>query len=234
MTFSIVGQDTVTGELGVAISTRTVAVGAMCIRARAGVGAVATQAWTNPLLSVDALDALESSPVAAEAMQQALAADPNPELRQVLVVSAGGTVAAHTGAETDGWSGQSLGAHYAAAGNMLVSEATLRAMCEAFETSADLGLAERLLVALEAGQGAGGDKRGRQSAALLVVRNDPYPWYDLRVDEHPDPVAELRRLFTADQEQLRPFMDALPTRDNPAGGFTQELREAMLTQTRVR
>ena len=227
-TFSIVAYDDASDMLGVAVSTRVPAVGATCPFARGGVGAISTQAWTNPLLGVDGLDLLERGYSAEEALQELLGADPDPEMRQIIVVDREGRSAAHTGSETDPWKGHRTGDGYAVAGNMLVGEETITAMTEAFGASTGEPLSERLLRALESGQAAGGDKRGRQSAALYVVKSAPYPYLDLRVDEHADPVAELRRVYQVAKKELLPFVEAMPTRDNPKGDFGEELKGKML------
>lgn len=227
-TFSIVAYDDTSGMLGVAVSTRVPAVGAVCPFARAGVGAISTQAWTNPLLGVDGLDLLEQGYSAEEALHKLLDADPDPETRQIIAVDEKGRSAAHTGSETDPWKGHRTGEGYAVAGNMLVGEETITAMVEAFGAGVEEPLYERLLRALESGQAAGGDKRGRQSAALYVVKSEPYPCLDLRVDEHSDPVAELRRVYEVAKRELLPFIEAMPTRDNPKGNFGEELKGKML------
>lgn len=184
--------------------------------ARADRGAIATQAWINPLLGVDGLELLEVHS-SEETLRRLLAADPEPAVRQVAVVDRSGRVAAHTGSLTYPWSGHRTGPGYAVAGNILTGEETMTAMAEEFENAVDVLLSERLLRALEAGQTAGGDKRGRQSAALYVSTGEPYPYVDLRVDEHPDPVAELRRTYEVAQKELLPFVDTLPRRGNPSG-----------------
>lgn len=227
-TFSIAARDPASGMLGIAVSTKVPAVGGLVPFARAGVGAIASQAWTNPLLGVDGLDLLEQGHSAEEALQKLLDADPEPELRQIIVVGADGAPATHTGFGTDPWCGHRVGDIYAVAGNMLVGEETILAMVEAFESSVQGAFPGRLLRALEAGQAAGGDKRGRQSAALYVVKSDPYPYLDLRVDEHSDPVVELRRVYEVAQRELLPFVEALPTRQNPRGGFSEDLKNQML------
>ncbi len=227
-TFSVVAYDPTSGMLGVAVSTKVPAVGAVCPFARAGVGAISTQAWTNPLLGVDGLDLLEQGYGAEETLRKLLDEDPDPETRQIIAVDREGRSAAHTGSDTDSWKGHRTGNGYAVAGNMLVGEETITAMAEAFEASEDEPLSERLLRALESGQAAGGDKRGRQSAALYVVKSEPYPYLDLRVDEHPDPVAELRRVHEVAKRELLPFIEAMPTRENPKGNFGKELKEKML------
>ena len=197
MTFSIAARDRSTGMLGVAVSTRVLAVGAICPWVRPGVGAVATQAWVNPFLGPIALGLLEEGLDAPQALEEALAGDACAAYRQLTVVDAEGRSAAYTGAKADPWCGHASGEDYGVAGNLLVSRETVAAMEDAFLTS-DPGhdLADRLITALEAGQAAGGDRRGRQSAAVVVMHRTVVPFVDLRVDDHSEPVAELRRLYT--------------------------------------
>jgi len=218
-TFSIAARCRRTGELGVAVSTKVPAVGSLCPFVRSGIGAVATQAWVNPMLGPRVLDALATGLGADAALRETLDREPDREIRQLGVVDARGASAGFTGADTDPWKGDRHGPDYAVQGNMLVGEATIAAMERAFLDGADESLAERLMRALEAGQAAGGDKRGRQSAALLVHGEEEYPAVDLRADEHPDPVAELRRIFEIAKRELFPFVAALPTRKNPRGDF---------------
>jgi uncharacterized Ntn-hydrolase superfamily protein len=218
-TFSIAARCSRTGQLGVAVSTKVPAVGALCPFVRPGVGAVATQAWVNPYLGPRVLDELARGAAADVALQRALVVEPDRELRQVGVVDAGHRSAAFTGAETDPWTGHQTGDGFAVQGNMLVGEETITAMAEAFTAAESEDLAERLVRAMEAGQAAGGDRRGRQSAALLVFADEDYALVSLRVDEHRDPVAELRRVFEVAKRELLPFVDALPTKRNPRGNF---------------
>lgn len=222
MTFSITARCPKTGQFGVAVSTAVPAVGSLCPFAKAGVGAIATQSFVNPYIGVNGLVYLEEGLTAAEVLEKVLAEDPEPELRQVAIVDKNGNSVAFTGEKCDTWNGHSTGENYAVAGNMLVGEKTIEAMAKAFEEKTELSLAERLLCALEAGQAAGGDKRGKQSAALYVVGTEAYPLLDLRVDEHEDPVKELRRVFKVAEQQLSPFLTMLPTRENPAGKFDFE------------
>ncbi|WP_017611991.1 DUF1028 domain-containing protein [Nocardiopsis salina] len=221
-TFTLVAHDPATGTCGVAISSRMPAIGAFTVFAHARAGAVATQALINPLLGTDALELLHSRP-ADEALDQVLATDPDADARQVALVDTEGRSAAHTGAQTHPWSGHRLGAGYAVAGNILTGADTLDAMAERFEATAAEPMDQRLLAALESGQEAGGDRRGRQSAALYLHTGHPYPYLDLRVDEHPDPVAELRRVHGVAHEELLPFVESLPTRARPAGAFDRLL-----------
>jgi uncharacterized Ntn-hydrolase superfamily protein len=199
-TFSIVAFDQQTGDLGVAVQSKFLAVGAVVPFATAGVGAVATQSWANTSYGPRGLDLLASGKSPEEAIAALTGADERPEQRQVGVVDAQGRSATFTGPSCFPWAGGVTGPNFAAQGNILVGEDTVRALAETFQ-QAQGSLAHRLVEALAAGQRAGGDSRGQQSAALLVVRaaggyggfNDRM--IDLRVDEHPQPIAELARLL---------------------------------------
>ncbi len=229
-TFSIVVYERATGMFGVAASTRFPAVGVLVPYARPGVGAMAVQARTNPLLGYDGLDLLERDHSAGEALEILLNTDPEPEKRQVSIVDCEGNAAAHTGSQTDGWCGHVIRDGYVVAGNLLVGEATILAMATAYEASATETLPERLVRALEAGQEAGGDRRGKQSAAIRVVEGQPYPYLDLRVDEHPEPVSELRRVYEVARVEMLPFIEALPTRKNQRGDFGEEIRGTLVPE----
>ncbi|HEY3597246.1 MAG TPA: DUF1028 domain-containing protein [Paraburkholderia sp.] len=229
MTFSIVARCSRTGALGVAVSTAVPAVGAMCVYVRSGVGAVSTQSWVNPYLALNALDALKQGADAERALELVLQGDPAADLRQLGIVDSNGLSAASTGAQCTGWAGQRVSPSCSIQGNMLTGSATLDAMQAAFDAGAALALEERLMRALEAGQAAGGDKRGRQSAAIRVVRDEAYASVDLRVDEHDDPVAELRRVFEVAQRQVAPFVDAMPTRADPGRAPPADVTCMLLT-----
>ncbi len=198
-TFSIAAFDPDTGALGVAVQSKFLAVGSIVPWARAGVGAVATQAMANFNYGPRGLDLMSQGRSAQETVEAMISADEEREHRQLGVVDAEGRAATFTGSECFEWAGGVTGEHYAAQGNILVGRQTVEAMAKTFEgTSGDL--AGRLLAALDAGQQAGGDSRGRQSSALLVVRKgggyggDNDRFLDLRVDDHPEPVRELIRL----------------------------------------
>lgn len=198
-TFSIVAFDPASEELGIAVQSKFLAVGAVVPWARAGVGAVATQAMANVSFGPRGLDMMAAGNTAEETVEALVSADEGREDRQVGVVDARGRAATFTGGDCFDWAGGVTGEHYAAQGNILVGEETVRAMATTYEeTGGDL--AGRLLAALDAGQEAGGDSRGRQSAALLVVREaggyggQGDRVVDLRVDDHPDPIKELFRL----------------------------------------
>ena len=194
-TFSVAARDPVTGMLGVAVSSKALAAGNICPFVRPHVGAVATQAWVNPFLGPRILDLLEGGMAPDKAAAAALGEDRYPAYRQLNVVDAQGRSFSYTGEHTDPWCGGRRGPGYAIAGNILVSEATVEAMERAFHDARAANLAERLVAVLEAGQEAGGDARGRQSAAVYVMCKTAMPYLDLRVDDHPDPVAELRRIY---------------------------------------
>ena len=203
-TFSIVGRDPATGELGVAVASRFFAVGTVVPWARAGAGAVATQSFANTTYGPRGLDLLARGATAKETLELLLRGDPDREKRQVGIVAADGSSATYTGKGCNAWAGGRSGPGYAAQGNILAGEAVVAAMEEAFLATKG-NLAERLFAALAAGDSKGGDARGRQSAAILVVKDGAgYGGYtdraiDLRVDDHPNPFAELRRLLDLGQ-----------------------------------
>jgi uncharacterized Ntn-hydrolase superfamily protein len=228
-TFSIAARCPRSGMLGVAVATAVPAVGAICAHVRAGVGAIATQSWTNPYLGIDGLELLAGGTSTEAALERLISGDPRAELRQLGIVDAGGTSAAWSGPGCTPWFGHLTGPDFAVQGNMLVGEATVAAMAAAFGRAAGLDLPERLLVALEAGQAAGGDKRGRQSAALKVMHTEAWPYLDLRVDEHRHPIPELRRIFEIARQQVLPFIERLPTRARPEGGISEAAAAVLLT-----
>ncbi len=198
-TYSIVARDPETGDLGVAVQSHWFSVGPLVAWAEAGVGAVATQSFVDPSYGKLGLEFMRAGKSAPDALQALLAADPGRDVRQVAMIDAGGRVAAHTGTKNIQSAGQHVGSHYSVQANLMLNEAVWPAMSRAFE-AAEGDLAERMLAALDAAQAAGGDIRGRQSAALVVVAGKPtgMPWidrtFDLRVDDSPDPLKELRRL----------------------------------------
>lgn len=199
-TFSIVAFDPKTKDLGVAVESKFVAVGAVVPFAQAGVGAVATQSYANTTYGPKALAMMKRGATPKDILKKLIASDRVAAQRQAGIVDARGRAAAYTGKDCFAWAGHLVGRNYACQGNLLASEDVVKSMGRAFElTQGDLPV--RLLAALSAGQRAGGDKRGQQSAALLVVRdrggygrfNDR--WIDVRVDDHPAPIEELVRIF---------------------------------------
>lgn len=228
-TFSISARCARTGMLGVAVSTAVPGVGGICPFVGAGVGAISTQSWVNPYLGIDGLALLADGLNAQQTLEKLMAGDPGRDVRQIGIVDANGRSAAWSGPQCTEWFGHVTGQDFAVQGNMLVGEATIKAMAAAFERTVALDLPERLVAVLEAGQAAGGDKRGRQSAALLVYHREDYPYLSLRVDEHAYPVAELRRLFEVARHQLLPFVDGMPSRSDPMGSLPKAVTDMLMT-----
>jgi len=197
-TFSVVGCDPQTGELGVAVASKYFAVGSVVPWAKAGVGAIATQAWVNYGYGIVGLELLEKGLSPQAVIDSLTKADAAASRRQIGVVDSAGNAVTYTGKDCLAWAGGFIGKNCAVQGNILVSEKVAQKMLTAFETSAG-SLGDRLLASLLAGDSAGGDSRGRQSAALIVVRPQAGYRYDrtidIRVDDHPKPFAELRRLY---------------------------------------
>ncbi len=230
MTFSITARCPETGMLGVGVSTAVICVGALVPFVRAGVGAVATQSFVNPYLGIWGLDELAGGLAAPAVVERLAARDEGRDVRQFAVVDAQGRAAAYSGERCVGWFGHLTGDGYAVAGNMLVGEATITEMARTFEASRGEHLAERLVRALEAGQAAGGDRRGRISAAVKVYHTEDYPLVDLRVDDHADPVAEIRRLWGRYQATMKDFMAMMPSKAHPAGTYDVEALRALLPE----
>jgi uncharacterized Ntn-hydrolase superfamily protein len=209
MTFSIVGFDPIEKEWGIAVQSKFLGVGSVVPWAKAGAGAVATQSYANTAYGPKALRLMEQGKSAQETLELLLADDPDREMRQVGLIDASGNPATFTGKACFDWAGGVTGTHFAAQGNILVDEETVQAMARVFkETNGTL--ADKLLASLDAGQEAGGDSRGKQSAALYIVKekggygsfNDRY--IDLRVDDHHDPIKELIRIYQLQQLYFAP------------------------------
>jgi len=216
MTWSILARDATTGALGAAVTTRFFAVGAICPMLRSGVGAVCSQALVNPLWRGAALDALAAGQGPQAAVDALVAADAGAAMRQLHVMAADGASARHTGDRCTSHAGDLVAEDVSVAGNMLAGPAVLAATLAAYIAARGLPLAARLIAALEAGEAAGGDKRGRQSAALIVMgAADPTAEIDLRVDDHPDPLAEMRRLHAVAQRRFVPFRQHMATVAGP-------------------
>ncbi len=216
MTWSIVARDP-TGALGVAVASRFFAVGALCPAVRAGRGAISTQALVNPLYARDAIALLDSQIEPSEIVRRLTRADPGRDSRQLHLIDSSGRKAAHTGTNCIAWCGHLAGEGYSIAGNMLAGPQVIEATAAAYEACRDLSFAERLIAAMQAGEAAGGDKRGKQGAALLIHTTEDYPFLDLRVDDHADPLTELERLYRVSLERFQPFVSCLPSRSAPAG-----------------
>lgn len=228
-TFSIAARCPRTGMLGVAVSTAVPAVGGICSFIKEGVGAIATQSWVNPYLGIDGLKLLESGLSAQETLDRLIADDPGRDDRQLGIVDATGNAAAYTGKSCVDWAGHIIGDGFTVQGNMLMGPETIDKMAEAASASENSDLSERLMLVLEVGQAAGGDKRGKQSAALKVFNVEAYPWLDIRVDEHRNPVAELRRVFEIAKHQLLPFTKGMPTRKDLLATLPGDVTAMLLT-----
>ena len=194
-TFTILGRCPKSGALGVATSTGEMAVGSRVPFVKSAVGAVATQALTDPRLGPKGIDWLEEGVSAADVLERLAASDPYIEARQIGVVDAQGRTAARTGSENRDWKGHYEGDQFIAMGNRLTSRAKVDAMVEAYRNNAEEALEERLMLAIEAGRDAGGQHGGQRSAAIKVCEDLDYPIVDIRADDYDDPAAELRRLF---------------------------------------
>ncbi len=217
MTFSIVARCPRSGQFGVAAATAMPAVGKLLSHAAAGAGAVATQALVNPYLGLDGLALLRQGLSAKEVLERLKATDPCMELRQCALIDAQGDSLCWTGDKCLPWAGSLSGEQFSVQGNRLVGPQVLDAVAEAFRHAEKRPLIERLIEALAAGDRCGGDRHGESSAVIYVVDQEEYPLWDIRVDHHLDPLAELRRLHKVFAREVLPEILAMPTRDNPAG-----------------
>jgi len=216
MTWSILARDA-QGHFGMAIASRFFAVGALCLHSARGVGMLATQALINPLYGPAGLALLGTGHSAAEVLTQLIANDAGHEHRQVHLLPASGPGAAHTGAACIDGCGHQLFDDFSVAGNMLAGPRVLAATAEAYRSAAGLPLAERLLAAMAAGEAAGGDKRGKQAAALRIHADEDYLQLDLRVDDHADPITEMQRLYQVSLQRSQAFIACLAGRYDPVG-----------------
>lgn len=228
MTFSIIARDEATGRIGVAIASKFLAVGARCIFARPRVGVIASQALFNPYYGTRGMALLAAGASAEDAVRLLTAVDEGQSRRQLHVMDKHGQFAAHTGGECPAWCGHLLGATYSIAGNILAGSGVADAMAAAYEAGFELPFARRLIAAMQAGETAGGDARGRQSAALLVHDEEEYSLLDLRVDDHVDPLAELSRLEEVSRDSWIHFRRVLPSRAEPHGVIDPTEREARI------
>ncbi len=225
MTWSIVARDA-DGSFGVAIASRFFAVGALCVHTRRAVGGLSTQALMNPLYGPAGIALLADGVAPDEVVARLTKADEGRAQRQLHVMGARGRGAAHTGKQCIDWCGHRVHDDFSVAGNMLVGTDVLDATAAAYAAGARLPFAERLIAAMEAGERAGGDKRGKQAAALRIHGDEDYPRLDLRVDDHEAPLVELRRLHEKSLERFQPFVACLPGRRDPVGLLHRDEIEA--------
>jgi uncharacterized Ntn-hydrolase superfamily protein len=217
MTWSIVARDPKTGAYAVAVTTCAFAVGARVPYGCGGVGAIATQSFVNPYAGVDGLRLLQEGRSAEEVIAFVTAADPGAANRQIHVIDRDGETAAFSGGSCVDWHGSRAAKNVSVAGNMLAGAAVVEKTMETYLKTTSLDFDDRLLTALEAGQAAGGDKRGKQSAAIRVWTTESIPAIDIRVDDHAEPLVELRRLWRMAHQRYVPFQAAGPSRANPGG-----------------
>jgi len=217
MTWSIIAKDGATGQFGIAVATRFFAVGARVPHIAAGYGAIATQALVNPYYGIDGKQLLREGKSPRDVVAALIAADDGRESRQLHIMDAEGQIAAHTGKDCVDWCGHIQGDGFSIAGNMLAGAQVLDDTAKAYVANQDLPFPRRLIAALRAGEAAGGDKRGKQSAALLIHDREEWSALDLRVDDHADPLGELERLERVSRERWVHFRQFMPTRQNPAG-----------------
>ncbi|MBN8987025.1 MAG: DUF1028 domain-containing protein [Rhizobiales bacterium] len=217
MTWSIIARDSQTGQFGIAVATKFFAVGARVPHIVAGIGGIATQALVNPYYGIDGVKLLGQGLAPNDILKTLLAGDDGRESRQLHIMDARGRIAAHTGRDCIDWCGHIQGDGFSIAGNMLAGAAVLDDTAKAYAANVGLPLSRRLIAAMHAGEAAGGDKRGKQSAALLIHGEEEWSELSLRVDDHADPLRELARLEEVSRERWVHFRQFMPTRKNPAG-----------------
>ena len=226
MTWSIIAKDNATGQFGIAVATRFFAVGARVPHIAARIGAIATQALVNPYYGIDGVRLLRQGRVPHDIIEILIAADTGCESRQLHIMDAKGRIAAHTGKECVDWCGHLEGKGFSIAGNMLAGASVLDDTANAYLANEKMPFARRLIAAMRAGAAAGGDKRGKQSAGLLIYGEEEWSELDLRVDDHADPLTELERLEAVSRERWVHFRKYLPTRNNPAGVTDRRIIDA--------
>ncbi len=217
MTWSIIARDEATGRVGIIAASRFFAIGAVVPHIKTGVGAIATQAFINPFYGPQGLALLQAGATAENAVKFLTGGDNGRDHRQVHVMDRDGSFSAFTGAACIDWCGHRICPHFSVAGNMLAGPEVVERTIETYEANQDMPFARRLIAAMKAGEEAGGDSRGRQSAALLIHDQQDYPLLDIRVDDHPDPLRELERLEAVAREHWVHFRRFMPSKENPAG-----------------
>jgi len=233
MTWSIIARDP-SGAYGVAVASKFFAVGAICPHGEGGVGALSTQALPNPLWGYRGMRLLREGMAAQAVVDHVTKPDAGAEQRQFHVHDANGGIAVHTGKNCIDWCGHVVRPGISVAGNMLAGPDVVAATAHSFETSNEKSFVRRLIAAMKAGEAKGGDKRGKQSAALLIHGEEEWPALDIRADDHPDPLGELERLERVSQELWVHFRASMPTRQNPAGNTDRSVIDASIAAARAR
>lgn len=232
MTWSIVARDADTGLLGAVVATRFLAAAGLCLQVGAGAGAVSTQATINPTYGPRGVRLMQEGRSAAETVAELVASDEGRHHRQVHAVDAVGSTAAHTGAACQHWSGHRTGEGVSVAGNLLAGPAVVAETLAGYAAHADLPFADRLIAAMLAGQAAGGDGRGQQSAGILIFGTEAYPDLSLRVDDHATPLEELRRLYDLWLVEFAAARRYMATAADPVGVYDDEVIEAEVERRR--
>ena len=226
MTWSLIARDPATGSFGIAVATKNFAVGCRVPFIESGIGAIATQALVNPFYGAHGLYFLQDEMPPADIIQILTEGDEGRDQRQVHIMDRHGRVAAYTGTACVDWCGHTAGEGFSVAGNMLAGPAVIEQTAKTYVANAALPCPRRLIAALRAGEAAGGDKRGKQSAALVIYGEEEWPDLDLRVDDHADPLAELERLEKVSREHWVHFAKFLPNAKNPHGELDRAKIEA--------
>jgi uncharacterized Ntn-hydrolase superfamily protein len=231
MTWSIIARDKATGRFGIAVATKFFAAGARVPFIAAGVGAVATQALINPFYGTNGMRLLREGMTADAVVKALVDADEGRDHRQVHVIDANGRTSAYTGAACIDWNGDIQGDGYSVAGNMLAGPRVLDDTAAAYLANSAMPFPRRLVLAMQAGEAAGGDKRGKQSAGLIIYGEEDWSDLDLRVDDHADPLAELDRLERISRERWMAFRRCLPSRRDPVGITDRAIIEQEIART---
>jgi len=232
MTWSIIARDPSSGTFGVAVASRFFAVGAICPHVEGNVAALATQALVNPMYAVHAMPRLRNGEAADAVLTSLVAPDAGADQRQLHIIDSAGRTAQHTGRHCVAWAGHVSAPNVSIAGNMLAGPQVVQATLDTYLASAG-PVAERLLSAMQAGETAGGDRRGKQSAALKICTVDPYPDLDIRADDHPDPLTELWRLYRVSLERYAVFRRFLAGTESPVGVLDRAVIDAAIARDRV-
>ena len=217
MTWSIIAKDNATGEIGIAVATKFFAVGARVPHIAPAIGGIATQALVNPYYGIDGVRLLREGRAPRDIVETLVASDAGHGSRQLHIMDAKGQIASYTGKDCVDWCGHLEGEGFSIAGNMLAGPRVLDDTAKVYLANTGMPFAQRLIAAMRAGELAGGDKRGKQSGALLIYGEEEWSDLDLRVDDHADPLAELERLEAVSRERWVHFRKYLPSRKNPAG-----------------
>lgn len=231
MTWSIIARDEKTGRVGIAVATKFFAVGSRVPHIKTGIGAIASQAFLNPFYGPQGLALLQAGAAPQDVVRLLTAADEGRDHRQLHVMDRNARFAAYTGAACVEWCGHQIHDGFSVAGNMLAGPAVLDETARAYSEAAETPFARRLIAAMRAGEAAGGDKRGKQSAALLIHDDQDYSLLDLRIDDHTDPLAEITRLESIARERWVHFRRQMPSKQNPSGQTDRAALEADIAKS---